>query len=296
MRTALTGASGLVGTALVPFLTTSGYGVVRLVRRPAGEGEVEWDTSSGFSREGLTGVDTVVHLAGENIADGRWNDDKKQRIRDSRVVGTAAIAKSLASMENPPATLVCASAVGFYGDRGDEELSEDSPLGTGFLPEVCKEWEDAAAPAREKGIRVVHLRFGVVLTSAGGALAKMLMPFKMGVGGRVGSGNQYMSWLSIEDAVGVILHALNTDSLSGAVNAVAEPVTNAAFTKALGRALKRPTIFPMPDFMARLAFGEMADALLLASTRVVPKALDASGYAFRHRTIDEALGGLLGAA
>lgn len=296
MRTALTGASGLVGTTLVPFLTTSGHEVVRLVRRPAGEGEVEWDTSLGISLEGLNGVDNVVHLAGENIAEGRWNEDKKQRIRDSRVVGTTAIAKSLASMENPPTTLVCASAVGFYGDRGDEELSENSPLGKGFLPEVCKEWEDAAAPAREKGIRVVHLRFGVVLTPAGGALAKMLMPFKMGVGGRVGSGNQYMSWLSIEDAAGVILHALNTDSLLGAVNAVAEPVTNTAFTKALGRALKRPTIFPMPGFMARVAFGEMADALLLASTRVVPKALDASGYDFRHRTIDEALRDLLGVA
>lgn len=294
MKIALTGASGLVGTALVTKLTTDGHQVIRLVRRGPAEREEHWNPVSGIEPNALQGVDAVVHLAGENIAEGRWTSEKKDRIRESRVRGTAAIARSLGAMNPPPPTLICASAIGYYGDRGDAELREDSEPGTGFLPDVCQAWEAAADPAREAGIRVVHVRFGVVLSGAGGALAKMLTPFKLGVGGRIGSGGQYMSWLSIDDATGIIQHALTTPDLAGPVNAVApEPVTNTVFTKSLGRAVHRPTIFPMPAFVAKLAFGEMAEALLLASTRVLPERLEATGYEFRHRTIDDALGDLL---
>lgn len=294
MRIAVTGATGLVGSELVPDLSTAGHDVIRLVRRGSGEGEGHWNPASGIEPSALEGVEAVIHLAGENIAEGRWTSDKKARIRDSRVEGTAAVARSIAGMENAPSALICASAIGHYGDRADEELVEDSGPGEGFLPEVCQAWEAAADPAREAGIRVVHLRFGVVLSPKGGALAKMLTPFKMAVGGRIGSGDQYMSWLSIEDASGMILHGLNTPELSGPVNAVApEPVTNAEFTKALGRAVHRPTIFPMPGFAAKLAFGEMAEALVLASTRVLPKRLEETGYTFRHRTIDQALGDMI---
>ena len=294
MKIAVTGASGLVGSELVLFLTTAGHEVIRLVRRSPGEGEEHWNPASGIESDAIQGIDAVVHLAGENIAEGRWTKEKKDRIRDSRVDGTAALVQSLVAMEHPPPTLICASAIGHYGDRGDTELIEDSEPGTGFLPEVCQAWEAAADPAREAGIRVVHLRFGVVLSVAGGALKKMLTPFRLGAGGRIGSGDQYMSWLSIGDAAGIILYALKTNELSGSVNAVApEPVTNSEFTKALGRAVHRPTIFPMPALVAKLAFGEMAEALLLASTRVLPRRLEESGYTFRHRTIDEALGDLI---
>ncbi len=298
MKILVSGSTGLVGSALVPFLTTGGHDVVRLVRSvpSAGSGDVAWSVSQGtIDTAGLAGVDAVVHLAGENIAAGRWTAKQKARIRDSRVEGTRLLCETLAAMDDPPKTLVCASAIGFYGDRGDQVLDEDSDPGTSFLCDVCREWEAACEPARQRGIRVVNLRIGVILTPAGGALAKMLLPFKMGVGGIVGNGRQFWSWISLDDVVGAIHHALTTESLSGPVNGVApNPVTNREFTKTLGSVLRRPTIFPMPAFAARLALGEMADELLLSSTRVVPKKLQQSGYEFRHADLTAALKHVLG--
>lgn len=297
MHVAVTGASGLVGSTLVPLLTTGGHTVTKLVRREAAEGEASWDPHSTFDASSLDGIDAVVHLAGENIAASRWSPKVKERIRSSRVEGTRNLCESLAKMKSPPKALICASAIGFYGDRCDEELTEESTAGTGFLAEVAAEWEAATKPARDAGIRVVNLRFGVILSPQDGALAKMLLPFKFGGGGRVGSGKQYWSWISIDDAAGAIHHALMTDSLSGPVNAVSpNPVTNAEFTKSLGRVLRRPTVVPMPAWAARLALGEMADALLLAGTRVVPKELNRTGYEFRQPTLEVALRHLLGKA
>jgi uncharacterized protein len=299
MNVLISGSTGLVGTSLIPLLTTGGHEAIRLVRsksRSPSKEMVHWDPESGhIDPEGLEGLDAVVHLAGENIAGGRWTSARKSRILDSRVKGTRLLCESLARAARPPKVVVCASAIGFYGDRGDEELTESSASGTGFLAEVCREWEAAAEPARAKGIRVVHLRFGVILSPAGGALAKMLLPFKMGVGGIVGSGRQYMSWITLDDAVETILHALATDALSGPVNVVApNPVTNREFTKTLGRVLSRPTIFPMPAFAARLAFGEMADELLLASARVLPNRLRDTAYRFRHEHLEPGLRHILG--
>ena len=295
MQIAITGASGLVGSTLVPLLTTGGHQVTKLVRREAAEGEATWDPEGEFDAAALDGIDAVVHLAGENIAASRWSEKVKDKIRSSRVQGTRVLCEGLAKMQNPPKVLVCASAIGFYGDRCDEELNEESANGTGFLADVAQEWEAATQPARDAGIRVVNLRFGVILSPKDGALAKMLLPFKLGGGGRVGSGKQYWSWISIDDAAGAVHHALMTDSLSGPVNAVApNPVTNGEFTKTLGRVLNRPTILPLPAFAARLALGEMADALLLASIRVEPKELRRSGYEFRQPTLESALRHLLG--
>jgi len=296
MNILVSGASGLVGAVLVPTLEAGGHKIRRLVRRAPGGTEVRWDPEAGgVDAAGIEGCEAVVHLAGENIAAGRWTAAKKQRIRDSRVKGTQALARALAGMPHPPKVLVCASAIGYYGDRGADLMREDSARGQGFLAEVCADWEAAALPAAQKGIRVVHLRFGVVLSRAGGALAKMLLPFRLGVGGIIGSGRQYMSWLHIHDAVGVIQHALTADRLRGPVNAVSpNPVTNLEFTRALGRVLLRPTLLPMPAFAARLAFGEMADELLLSSTRVEPVRLQAVNYPFLHPWLDDALRQLLG--
>ena len=295
MHVAVTGASGLVGSTIVPMLTTGGHDVTKLVRREAGEGEATWDSLGEFDASPLDGIDAVVHLAGENIAASRWSAKVKKQIRASRVQGTRVLCEGLAKMQTPPKVLVCASAIGFYGDRCDEELNEESAAGSGFLADVAQEWEAATQPARDAGIRVVNLRFGVILSPKDGALAKMLLPFKLGGGGRVGSGKQYWSWISIDDAAGAVHHALMTDSLSGPVNAVApNPVTNGEFTKTLGRVLNRPTIVPMPAFAARLALGEMADELLLASIRVEPKELRRSGYEFRQPTLESALCHLLG--
>ena len=300
MKVAVTGATGLIGSALVPFLRSGGHEAVVLRRVPAGRdaagGDPSWDPATGaLSAGALDGVDAVVHLAGENIAGGRWTAARKARIRDSRVDGTRRLAQALAGLPRPPQTLVAASAVGFYGDRGDESLDESSAPGGGFLPEVCQAWEDAAAPAGEAGLRVVHLRIGIVLTPAGGALGQMLFPFRMGVGGVIGSGRQYMSWVALDDVLGGILHALCTAGLSGAVNMVApNPVSNAEFTKTLGRVLRRPTIIPVPAFGARLAFGEMADALLLASSRVHPARLRDGGFAFGYPNLEDALRHVLG--
>ena len=296
MNVLVTGSTGLIGSALVLSLTAGGHGVRRLVRSQAGEGAVRWDPEAGaLDTAALEGMDAAVHLAGENIAARRWTAEQKARIRDSRVKGTRLLCEALARLAQPPKTLICASAIGYYGDRGDEVLREESAPGTGFLPEVCRAWEGAADPARQKGIRVVHLRFGVVLSAAGGALGKMLFPFRMGVGGVLGSGGQYMSWIALDDAAGAIHHALATGALEGPVNGVSpHPVTNQEFTKTLGRALRRPTIFPMPAFAARIAFGEVADALLLASARVEPGRLLATGYAFRYPDLEGALRHLLG--
>jgi uncharacterized protein (TIGR01777 family) len=283
---------------LVPFLTTGGHQVTRLVRRPGkfSEPTIVWDPESGpLDPKSLEGIDAVVHLAGEGIANRRWSAAQKEKIRDSRVRGTTQLCEAMKSCSNPPKTLVCASAIGFYGDRGAERLTEKGPAGTGFLPDVCREWEDSTQPARDRGIRVVNLRIGIVLSPKGGALAKMLTPFKMGVGGVLGSGEQYMSWIALDDLIGAIHHALAQPALVGPVNAVSpHPVTNREFTKTLGKVLSRPTIFPMPAFAARLAFGEMADALLLASTRVEPTALATAGYPFRYPELEQALRYLLG--
>ena len=294
----VSGASGLVGERLLPLLEARGYNAARLVREysAVSQEDVFWDPAAGeLDPDALEGVEAVVHLAGENIAAGRWNAARKERIRESRVAGTKLLCSKLAEMPHPPKVLVCASAIGYYGDRGDESLPEDAPAGEGFLPDVCREWEAASSAAEHAGIRVVRLRSGVVLSPKGGALKKMLLPFKLGAGGKMGSGRQYMSWISIDDLTRVILHCIESDALSGAVNAVTPaPVTNQEFTKTLGRVLVRPTLFPLPPFAARLALGEMADALLLASAKVEPAALKASGFEFAHSDLEEALRHLLG--
>lgn len=295
MHIAVTGASGLVGSTLVPLLSAGGHRVTRLVRRAAGDGEATWDPAGGVDLSALEDVGAVVHLAGENIAAARWTAAVKQRIRDSRVQGTRVLCEALARSPRPPNVLVCASAIGFYGDRDAEELTEESAAGTGFLAEVVRDWEAATGPARAAGIRVVNLRFGVILSAKGGALAKMLLPFKLGAGGRVGDGKQYWSWISIDDAAGAVDHCIMTDGLSGPVNAVApRPVTNEEFTKTLGHVLRRPTVLPMPAFAARLVLGEMADDLLLASARVVPRQLERTGYVFRQPELESALRHVLG--
>ena len=296
MNILVTGASGLIGTALTSSLTASGHEVTRLARGQSNPGEkaVRWDPMAGtIEASALEGIDAVVHLAGENIAE-RWTAAKKVRIRDSRVKGTQLLCETLARLSSPPKVLVSASAVGYYGDRGEEILTEDSPPGRGFLAEVSRAWEAATEPARQHGIRVVQLRQGVVLSVAGGALAKMLPAFRLGLGGVLGSGQQYMSWIAIDDAVGAMQHAIVTDTLQGPANAVApRAVTNQEFTKTLGRVLRRPTAIPLPAFAARLMFGEMADELLLASARVQPTKLLASGYQFRYPELENALGHVL---
>lgn len=298
MRVLVSGATGLVGSALLTALGNAGHQVVRLVRSPAtlGEDTVHWDPAGNqIDASKLEGLDAVVHLAGENIAGRRWSAEQKARIRDSRVRGTTLLCETLARLKQPPRTLVAASAIGYYGDRGDEWVDEASAPGTGFLPDVCREWESATTPSAKAGIRVANLRIGVVLSPKGGALAQMLTPFRLGLGGRVGSGRQYMSWIALDDLVSIIMHALTTAELRGPVNAVAPgPVTNAEFTKTLGRVLGRPTIFPLPAFVARAVFGELADALLLASTRVRPKALTEGRFPFRYGELEAALRHALG--
>jgi len=252
---------------------------------------VHWEPEEGVAgAQELEGHDAAVHLAGESIASGRWDEEKKRRILESRVKGTRLLAETLAGLKEKPRVLVSASAIGFYGDRGDEVLHEESASGEDFLSEVCREWEKATLAASQAGIRVVHLRIGFVLSGEGGGLPKMLTPFKLGLGGRVGSGRQYISWLTLDELVRIIRRALEDEHLRGPVNAVApNPATNAEFTKTLGRVLGRPTILPVPAFAARLAFGEMADALLLSSTRVAPSRLQEAGYKFQHPELEGAL-------
>ena len=295
MHIAVTGAKGLVGSALLPELTASGHRVTRLVRQRSGAGEATWNPTASFDLSALDGIEGVVHLAGESIASARWNTAVKDRIRSSRVQGTRYLCEALAQMRTPPKVLVSASAIGYYGNRGDEILNEESAAGTDFLAEIARDWEAATAAARDAGIRVVNLRFGVILSPRDGALAKMLLPFKLGAGGPIGSGQQFWSWVAIDDVIGAIQHAMVTDCLSGPVNVVApNPATNREFTKALGRVLHRPTLVPMPAFAARLALGEMADALLLSSTRVEPHKLIGTGYIFRQPHLEAALRHLVG--
>jgi uncharacterized protein len=272
--------------------------VVRLVRGVAAGGspdnaQIVWDPAGAIAPEAVSGFDAVIHLAGESIF-GRWTADKKRKIRDSRVLGTLNVASALARAERKPKVFVCGSAIGYYGDRGDEALSEQAAPGTGFLAEVCREWEEAAAPAVQAGIRTAHLRTGIVLSPKGGALGAMLLPFKMGLGGRTGNGRQWMSWIDVQDMVGGIQHILKNEVLRGPVNMVApEPVTNAEFAKTLASVLGRPAIFPMPAFAAKLAFGEMGEELLLGSQKVEPGKIVGSRYQFRYRELRGSLEGLL---
>jgi hypothetical protein len=292
MDVVVTGASGLIGTALGPALDRAGHRMIPMGRsQPAGEG-LHWDPAQGqIDAGGLEGVGAVVNLAGESIGAKRWNDDHKARIRDSRVRGTTLLAEALAKLNRPPKVLVSGSAVGYYGDRGDEVLTESSRSGDGFLAEVCRAWEAAADPAREAGIRVCHLRTGIVLSGRGGALAKMLKPFKLGVGGKLGTGGQWMSWISLDDEVGAIVHLLGDGAPAGPANLTApNPATNADFTKALGEALGRPTVLPVPKVGLKLLLGgEMAEELLLGGQRALPTRLLDSGYTFAHPDLAEAL-------
>ena len=303
MRILVSGSSGMIGSALVPVLSAAGHQVSRLIRPTTPSvaatrdaGSVAWDPEAGSIDAGcLEGLEAVVHLAGENIAGGRWTAARKAKIRESRVKSTQLLSAAVARLARRPRVLVAASATGYYGDRGDEILREESAPGTGFLADLSRDWEAAASPAREAGIRVVNLRIGLVLSRSGGALPRMLVPFKLGVGGVIGSGRQYWSWIAIDDLVGAITHVLTAESLQGPVNVVAPRApTNREFTKAVGRALSRPTVFPMPAFAARLALGEMASELLLAGQRVEPARLIASGYKFRYPELEEALKHALG--
>jgi uncharacterized protein (TIGR01777 family) len=263
MKILVSGSHGLVGKALINSLTPDGHEIMRLGR------DKPLDPST------LEGIDAVVHLAGEPIASSRWSDEKKREIRDSRVKGTALLSQTLAQLSRPPSVLVSASAIGYYGNRGDELLTEESAPGNDFLASVCLEWENATNPAIEKGIRTVHARFGIILDAQGGALAKMLTPFRMGVGGRIGTGKQWMSWIAIGDVVNGLKFLIENRSVSGPVNFVApNPVTNAEFTKTLGRVLGKPTLLPIPEFGVKLAFGEMGEALLLSSQKVKPGVLE----------------------
>jgi uncharacterized protein len=294
-RILVSGSSGLIGTALVPALRATGYEVVCLVRGVvSGKEQIKWDMARPLAPELVSGFDAVVHLAGESIV-GRWTEAKKRRILESRVQGTRNLAEALARAPQRPRVLVSASAIGYYGDRGDEMLREESSSGEGFLPEVCRQWETAVEPAAKAGVRTAQMRFGLVLSSSGGALQKMLLPFRMGVGGNMGNGRQWWSWVDIGDLVDAVLHVIRTDSLHGPVNMVApNPVRNAEFTKTLASVLSRPAILPMPAFAARVIFGQMGDELLLASQRVEPAKLMASGYAFQNPDLRRALAATLG--
>ena len=297
MRVLISGASGLLGSAIRPALIAAGNLTSALVRRPPTENDVAWDPAQPLNPQKLNAFDAVIHLAGKNIF-GLWTKRFKHEVRDSRVVGTQTLANAAAEsfrQAGMPLTLVAASAVGYYGERGDELLSEQSPPGSGFLAKVCQEWEAATVRAADAGIRVVHLRIGVVLTKQGGALKAMLPAFRLGLGGPVGNGRQYWSWIALDDLANVFLFALSDDKLRGPVNAVApNPARNVEFTLTLAKALHRPAIFPLPAFVVRTLFGEMGESLLLASARVQPAQLEAAGHDFRHPELAEALRSVLG--
>jgi len=296
MNVVVTGSSGLIGSALLPALTAGGHTVHRLVRGTPGPGDAHWDPAAGeITPDALKDADAIVHLAGESVAAGRWSVPRKARIRDSRVGGTLLLARSMATLDRRPKVFISASAVGVYGDRGDEIVDEASRPGRGFLADVCKEWEAATCPASDAGVHVVNVRLGAVLSRHGGALAKMLPPFRLGAGGPIGTGRQYISWIEIDDAVGAIEHLLRIGAVTGPVNLVApDAVTNIEFTRTLGRVLGRPAVLPVPAFALRLLLGEMADEMLLASTRVRPSRLLESGYRFRHPSLEAALRHALG--
>jgi uncharacterized protein (TIGR01777 family) len=293
-RILISGASGPIGAALLASFAPQTR-VVRLVRAPSkNPARVFWDPLVPLSPEVVSRFAAVIHLAGASVV-GRWTEARKRAIHDSRVLGTRNLATALAQSEAKPRVFVCASAIGFYGDRGDELLSEQSPIGQGFLPEVCREWEDASRIASQAGIRTVNVRIGLVLSPRGGALGKMLTPFKLGLGGRIGSGQQWSSWIHVDDIVGGIHHAIQTEPLAGPLNLVApNPVRNAEFTKVLASVLRRPAILPVPEFALRLAFGKQAaDEMLLASQRVQPGKLGSSGYKFRFHELRAALENLV---
>ena len=296
MKVLIAGASGLIGSALNPSLEAEGGEVTRLVRSTPKPGEIEWHPNQdAMDPAHLEGFEAIINLAGENVAAGRWTEDQKRKIHDSRVNGTHLLSEAMAKLAKRPRVFLCASATGFYGDREDEVLDEHSDSGGGFLAGVCREWEKATEPAVAAGVRVVNLRFGVILSREGGMLAKLLTPFKMGMGGKVGSGKQVISWVAIEDVVSTIKLALNDETFRGPVNVVSpNPVTNEVFTKTLGHVLSRPTALAMPAFAARLAFGEMADEMLLTSQYVVPKRLMDAGYDFKYPELEGALRKYLG--
>jgi uncharacterized protein len=293
-RFLISGASGLVGSALVTSFTAKAHEVVRLIRKPPRSGnELHWDPMRELSPQLVSGFDVVVHLSGESVA-GRWTEAKKARIRDSRVISTDHLARALAKCEKKPALFVCASAIGYYGNRGDEILTEKSPSGATFLAEVSREWEAATAPAVDAGVRTANLRTGIVLSAQGGALKQMLLPFRMGLGGKVGDGNQWWSWIDIGDFVAAVHWILEHTDINGPVNMTApNPVTNAEFTKTLARILKRPAVFSVPAFAAKLAFGELAEEGLLASARVLPNKLVEAGFQFKYPDIRQSLVNLL---
>lgn len=300
----VTGSRGLIGSELVPLLRADGHHIVRLVTgKGAGADDgttwVNWDPAAPFDPAVLDGAGAVIHLAGENVAAGRWTDERKRRIRESRTIPTRNLAGAIAKLppDRRPGVFLCASAVGYYGDRGDEVLTEDSSPGTGFLADVCREWEAATGPAHTAGVRVVNLRFGIVLSAKGGALAKQLLPFRLGLGAALGSGKQWVPWVAVDDVIGAIRHGLTRAAVSGPANLVAPtPVTNREFTKTLARVLGRPAFLRAPRFALRLLFGDLADEGLLASTRAVPAKLQSAGYEFRHPELAAALQSLLGRA
>lgn len=294
MKILITGASGLIGTALQSSFKEKGYEMVIAGRKPSDDpNHIIWDADKGFAAEDLKkleGLDAIIHLAGEPIGDWRWTDDKKRRIRDSRVNGTRTIIEAISKLKNKPKTLISSSGVGYYGDRGDEILNERGGVGDTFLAEICRDWEAEARKAENYGVRVVLTRNGVVLSKDGGALATMMMPFSLGLGGVAGSGKQWLSWLSLEDMVGALNFVLENEDIEGAVNVVSpNPVTNEEFTKTLGEAIHRPTFLPLPKFAVDLVMGEMGDALLLDSARAVPKKLEDAGYEFKYPVLKAAL-------
>jgi len=300
VKVLVSGASGLVGSALVPALEAEGHSVQRLVRsRPAGTGEVGWDPAGGTldgAALAAARADAVIHLAGESVGAGRWTPERKTRIKESRTKGTALLAEALANLENPPATFLSASAIGYYGNRGDEQLTEDSRPGTGFLADVCRGWESATLPVYQRGVRVVNLRIGVVLSPNGGALEKLLPPFRLGLGGPFGNGKQWMSWIALDDLIGAILHALRSSALHGPVNLVGpNPTPNAEFARTLGQVIGRPAILPAPAFALKMMLGgERAEELLLASQRIEPRRLQKTGYRFAYPDLEPALRHVLG--
>ncbi len=299
MKTLITGGTGLLGSELLANLSDAvvlSRDSAKAAHKLGGARAVHWDPATEAAPlEALQGVEAIFHLAGEPVAEGRWTEDKKRRIHDSRVVGTRNLVAGLRALDRKPEVLVSASAVGYYGDRGDEELDESSPAGRGFLAEVCTEWEREALAAESLGVRVVCVRIGIVLARGGGALARMLTPFKMGAGGRLGNGKQWMPWIHIDDVVGVLLHASRTSAVRGAINAVSpHPLTNAEFTKALGHAVHRPAFLPVPSTALRIVFGEMSQ-ILMASQRVLPRVAERTGYAFKHTELAGALAALMAA-
>lgn len=294
MKILITGASGLIGKALQKSFTEKGYEMILATRgEPKNSSQIQWDIENGFAHadlERLEGLDAVIHLAGENVSGLRWTEDKKKSIRESRVKGTHNVVEAISNLKSKPKVFISGSAIGFYGDRGDDLMTETSKPGDTFLSDVCKAWETESRRAEDSGVRTVLLRTGIVLSKDGGALATMLTPFKFGVGGVVGNGKQWMSWISLDDVVGIINFALENENLRGAVNVVSpNPVTNEEFTKTLGEVLYRPIFLPLPEFAINLVFGEMGDALLLDSTRVEPKRLNEAGYEFEFPDLKAAL-------